>query len=102
MNNTQKSLRPLISRAGEQPVTWLLGPMRSEVMDTERMHIPVANGINYYQARNASFIQGKRLFSDEAFTTPSYLIEHNKIMINVISVVPEKTGLHIVVRNAEI
>lgn len=96
------SSSPLISRAGSQPVTWLLGPMRSEVRDSERMHIHLTDGINYYQARNANFIQGRRQFSTEAFNTPSYFIEHDNIMINVKSVVPEKTGPHIMVRNTEL
>ena len=66
------------------------------------MHIHLTDGINYYQARNANFIQGRRQFSTEDFNAPSYFIEHDNIMINVKSVVPEKTGPHIMVRNTEL
>jgi hypothetical protein len=94
--------RPLLSRTGEHPVTWRLGPLLSEVADAAQLHIQIASGINHYQAHQVTFMQGKRLFSDNAFSRPSYFIEQSNVMINTTSVVPANTGPNIVIENTEI
>ncbi|MBU9835741.1 hypothetical protein J1786_13090 [Rahnella sp. L72c] len=62
----------------------------------------ITGGINHYQAHHVIFTHGKRLFTDKAFSRPSYFIGQNNIMINTTSVVPGRTGPHIVVENTEI
>lgn len=94
--------RPLLSRTGDHPVTWRLGPLQTEVTGDEQLHIEVASGINHYQAHHVTFTHGRRLFSDKAFSRPSYFIEQNNILINTTSVVPASTGPHIVVENTEV
>jgi hypothetical protein len=76
--------------------------LQSEVTGDEQLHIEVASGINHYQAHHVTFTHGRRLFSDKAFSRPSYFIEQNNILINTISVVPASTGPHIVVENTEV
>ncbi|WP_047606417.1 hypothetical protein [Rahnella aquatilis] len=93
---------PLLSRTGEHPVTWRLGPLQSEVTGDNQLHIQITTGINHYHAHHVTFTHGKRLFTDKAFSRPSYFIEQNNIMINTASVVPASTGPHIVVENTEI
>jgi hypothetical protein len=97
-----KTTLPLLSRTGEHAVTWRLGPLQSEVTGASQVHIQIATGINHYQAHHVTFMQGKRLFSDNAFSRASYFIEQNNLLINTTSVVPARTGPHIVVENTEI
>lgn len=100
--SSDQASRPLLSRTGEHPVTWRLGPMQTEVTGDDQLHIHITTGINHYQAHHVTFTHGKRLFTDKAFSRPSYFIEQNNIMINTRSVVPASTGPHIVVENTEI
>ena len=76
--------------------------MQTEVTGDDQLHIHITTGINHYQAHHVTFTHGKRLFTDKAFSRPSYFIEQNNIMINTRSVVPASTGPHIVVENTEI
>ena len=91
--------QPLLSRSGKHSITWLLGPYRSELKGVNRPHIAITQGVNYYHAQHVTFSGGQRLFSDQAFSSPSYFIEESNITINVDSTLPTPKGKNIVIRN---
>jgi hypothetical protein len=91
--------QPLLSRTGTHPVTWLLGPYRSEVAGANRPHLAITEGVNHYQAQHVTFSGGQRIFSEQAFSTPSYFVEESNITINVRSTLPALKGQNIVIRN---
>ncbi|WAT00376.1 hypothetical protein [Rouxiella chamberiensis] len=91
-----------ISRRGVQPVTWLLGPLRSEVNAVDALHIEIEGGINYYQARHATFVNGKRRLMAEAFSLPSYFIEQDNLLLAVESEMPSEAEGNGVINNTQI
>ena len=99
--NADPSSLARISRRGEGLVSWLLGPLHSELSHAEGLHLEIGGGINHYQARHATFVQGQRRFVANAFSAPGYFIEQDNLLLNVESAMPMEAGANIIINNTQ-
>jgi hypothetical protein len=92
-------VEPLLTRQGDQPVTWKISDLSSWVTNPDGIHMRIASGVNQFLLRGSEFSGGRRIFTDNAFANASRLIEENNSFLANCRTQYPKSNLRVRIHN---